>query len=81
MTMQTGIWGHVRLTTPTTEAMQDAEEASLMTMMRCRHAGKSLHKRASLLGCMPHTDAVIFNPNTLRDLADIFETNVDKAFT
>jgi hypothetical protein len=80
MQTHTGTWGHVGLPVPATAAMQEAEEAHLMAMMHCRYGRIASPARASLLGFLPHTDEVIFNPNTLQDLANIFEINIEKAF-
>jgi len=81
MKTHTDTWGHVGLEdgSPSLK-MQEAEDNCLTTMLRCRHGRKESKKPVSLSGCMPSTNNVIFNPNTLQELADIFETNIDKAF-
>ncbi len=80
MELHSEIWGHISLATPATTAMELAEEANELAMLRCRHRKISIAPKPSLYGFAPSTDAVIFNPNTLFDIASIFETNVEKAF-
>lgn len=81
MQMHAATWGHVGLTTCATAAMESAEEQSEIAMLRCRYGiRKTRPKRASLSGFFPNTAEVILNPNTLQDLADIFETRIELAF-
>ncbi len=79
MEMHANVWGHVALETPATLAMQESEEASEMEMFRCRYRKRNPLK-ISLGGFLPATDRVIFNPNTLQDIATIFEIDIEKAF-
>ncbi len=81
MQMHAATWGHVALSTPATVAMESAEEVREMAMLRCRYGKKTARARTSLCGFLPDTSEVIFNPNTLQDLANIFETNIELAFT
>jgi hypothetical protein len=80
MHLHTATWGHVALACPATRAMESAEEEGEMAMLRCRYGKKASRARASLCGFAPDTSAVIFNPNTLQDLAIIFEINIDRVF-
>ena len=81
MHLNSGTWGHVGLYTPPTLAMESAEEAGEMAMLRCRYGRKSgMGIRTSLMGFLPNTGEIIFNPNTLQDLANIFETNIERVF-
>jgi hypothetical protein len=82
MHLHTATWGHVGLPGATASiAMESAEEAGEIAMLRCRYDRKFCRKtRVSLGGLFPETQTVIFNPNTLQDLANIFETNIERAF-
>ncbi len=71
-------WGHVALLTPATPLMDLAEENSEIQMLRCRYAKKIARAKVSLCGFLPSTKEIIYNPNTLQDLADIFEMDVEK---
>ena len=81
MHMHAATWGHVGLDgdSPTPE-MEAAEEAGEMAMLRARYGRKIMHARVSLCGLLPDTEALIMNPGTLQDLADIFETDIAQAF-
>jgi len=80
MQMRSETWGHVALLSPATLAMEIAEEQGEIAMLRCRHGRKAARTRTSLCGFLPVTGELILNPNTLQDLADIFETQVDLVF-
>jgi len=81
MHMHSSTLGHVAFAIPATAALESAEEAYEIAMLRCHYGSLPFLNSPTLPSrCAPEVHHAIYNPNTLRDLAYIFETTLEHAF-